>query len=175
MRNPFRVTRTPSTTWCDLIWFKTDAGRAEVQGRALVKERAQRNLLLLIDGVASEDKLLHEVTGVTAADFAALQALGLIVADRRVTVNRGATSAANRASPTAAAPAAPVDYAQFTKVLTELISRELGLRGFMLTLAVEKAATTQDLLAVAQRTLEQITERQGEAAALAARRLLFGG
>ena len=34
-----------------VIWVKTDAGRAEMQNRALVKERARRNLLLLIDGV----------------------------------------------------------------------------------------------------------------------------
>ena len=33
-----------------VIWAKTDAGRIEMQARALVKERAQRNLLLLIDG-----------------------------------------------------------------------------------------------------------------------------
>ena len=157
-----------------MIWFKTDAGRAEVQQRALVKERAQRNLLLLIDGVATDEKLLGAVAGVTADDFLALQLLGLIVPDRRTAANRAAASASNRA-PVPAPPAAPLDYAQFTTELTQMISRELGLRGFMLTLAVDKAASTQDLLAVAERTLAQIAERKGEAAAAAARRLLYGG
>ena len=31
-----------------VIWVKTDAGCAEMQTRALIKERARRNLLLLI-------------------------------------------------------------------------------------------------------------------------------
>ena len=77
---------------------------------------------------------------------------------------------------TAAAPAAdvPLDYAQFTATLTQMISKELGLRGFVLTLAVEKAGTAQELQAVAQRTIEQIRERKGDAAAVTAQRALFG-
>jgi hypothetical protein len=78
--------------------------------------------------------------------------------------------------PVAPVPAAgPLDYAQFTTALTQLISRELGLRGFVLTLSVEKAATIEALQAVAARTLAQIAERKGEASAAAARRLLYGG
>ena len=154
-----------------------------MQGRSLVKERAQRNLLLLIDGVATDEKLLAGLVGVSADDFLHLQALGLIVPDRRVASNRSGATAANRASAaavstaaTAAAPAeaAPLDYTEFTTVLTQMISRELGLRGFMLTLAVDKANSTQDLIAVAERTLGQITERKGAAAGAAARRMLFG-
>jgi histone H3/H4 len=56
-----------------------------------------------------------------------------------------------------------------------MISKELGLRGFVLTLAVEKAGTIEELQAVAQRTLAQIAERKGEAVAAAARRTLYGG
>ena len=48
-----------------MIWAKTDAGRAEVQSKALIKERSQRNLLLLIDGQKSEDMLLSGVAGIT--------------------------------------------------------------------------------------------------------------
>jgi len=69
---------------------------------------------------------------------------------------------------------APLDYAQFTATLTRLISGELGLRGFVLTLAVEKAGTIEELQAVAQRTVTQIRERKGDAAAAAARRALYG-
>jgi hypothetical protein len=44
----------------------------------------------------------------------------------------------------------------------------------VLTLAVEKAGTIEELQAVAARTLAQITERHGEARAAAARRTLYG-
>ena len=62
-----------------MIWTKTDAGRTEIQARALVKERAQRNLLLVIDGLKTEAMLLANLAGISADDFAALQSLGLIV------------------------------------------------------------------------------------------------
>ena len=49
-----------------------------MQARALVKERAQRNLLLVIDGVKTEEMLLANLAGISAADFAELHSLGLI-------------------------------------------------------------------------------------------------
>jgi hypothetical protein len=57
-----------------VIWAKTDAGRAEMQQRALVKERPQRNLLLMIDGKNSEEKLLAGLAGISAQDFKTLEA-----------------------------------------------------------------------------------------------------
>ena len=150
--------------------------------RALVKERAQRNLLLVIDGTKTEEMLLAHLAGISAADFVALQALGLITAVAPPAGGRsGSAPVSPPAPPPVAAPTvdvpvgdAPLDYGQFTAVLTQLISKELGLRGFVLTLAVEKAATTEELQAVAQRALAQIGERKGEAAAAAARRALYG-
>ncbi|HWI12070.1 MAG TPA: hypothetical protein VNU48_12130 [Burkholderiaceae bacterium] len=159
-----------------MIWAKTDAGRTEMQARALVKERAQRNLLLVIDGIKTEEMLLANLAGINADDFAALQSLGLIVpaASRSggsVTARSGAPAPVAAA---AAAEPAALDYGQFTAALTQMISKELGLRGFVLTLAVEKAGTIEELQAVAQRTLAQIAERKGEAVAAAARRTLYG-
>ena len=169
-----------------MIWIKTDAGRHEMQARALVKERARRNLLLLIDGVKSEQMLLANLAGIDAEDFRALEAMGLIAP----AASAGATAAgaaapsasarpAVAATPTIAAlPAAalgsPLDYSSFTAALTQLISTHLGLRGFVLTLALEKAGTIEDLQAVAQRTLDQIRDRRGEAVATAARQTLYG-
>jgi hypothetical protein len=68
-----------------------------------------------------------------------------------------------------------MDYGRFTATLTQLISAELGLRGFTLTLAVEKASTIDELRAVGDRVLEQIRERKGVATADKARRALYGG
>ncbi len=156
-----------------MIWAKTEAGRIEMQARALVKERAQRNLLLVIDGVKSDELLLASLTGISAADFEALQTLGLIAPAGRALGSR-ASGAAGRSAAPAPQEDAPLDYAQFTAALTQMISKELGLRGFVLTLAVERAGTIEELQAVAQRTLAQIAERKGEAVAAAARRTLFG-
>ena len=166
-----------------MIWGKTEAGRQEMQSRAVVKERARRNLLLLIDGVKTDAMLLSGLAGISGADFEALHGLGLIepVADSPARPNRpGAApaqapaAAAPVVQPEPVAPAVPLDYGQFTAALTQMISSELGLRGFVLTLAVEKAGTAEELQAVASRTLAQIAERHGEARAAAARRTLYG-
>jgi LDH2 family malate/lactate/ureidoglycolate dehydrogenase len=159
-----------------VIWVKTEAGRVEMQARALVKDRARRNLLLLIDGAKSDAMLLGGLAGVTIADFDALRELGLIEPVAEPSGSRASRpGAAPVATPAPAAPAAPLDYAQFTAALTQMISTELGLRGFVLTLAVEKAGTIEELQDVANRTLAQIAERKGEARAAAARRVLYGG
>ena len=159
-----------------MIWAKTEAGRTEMQARAVIKDRSHRTLMLLIDGVKSEAMLLANVAGISTEDFKALQALGLIApASSSVRVNTSPSSGAREAAAAPAAPEVPLDYATFTGALTQLISNELGLRGFTLTLAVEKAGTIEELQAVAQRTIEQIRERKGDGAALAARRALYGG
>ncbi|MEO5846069.1 MAG: hypothetical protein ABIQ33_14660 [Caldimonas sp.] len=163
-----------------MIWVKTDAGRAEMVSRTLIKERARRNLLLLIDGVKPEEMLLASLAGVTAADFQALRKLDLIApAAGAVTIGGPARAVGGDTSPPTTVPAPleakPVDYRTFSAALTKLIASELGLRGFTLTLAVEKASTGGELRDAAQRFLEQIRERKGEAAALDVRRSLYGG
>ena len=163
-----------------MIWTKTEAGRIEMQARAVVKERPQRNLLLVIDGIKTEEMLLANLAGISAKDFVELHSLGLIapvVASGRSGSQQarpGGAAAPEQSAP-ATAPAAPLDYAQFTTTLTQMISKELGLRGFVLTLAVEKAGTAAELQSVATRTIDQIRERKGDAAAAAAQRALYGG
>ena len=162
-----------------MIWVKTDAGRAEMQNRALVKERARRNLLLLIDGAKSEEMLLANLAGISAADFQELRKLDLIApAVGAVTVGNPARATNFEATrPTVPLPleGKSLDYSEFTAALTKLISTQLGLRGFTLTLAVDKASTIEELRDVAQRVLEQVRERKGEAAAIEARKTLYGG
>ena len=161
-----------------MIWVKTDAGRVEMQARAVVKERLHRTLFLLIDGTKSEEALLAAVSGTRPEDFQMLYRLGLIAPVQGG--SRASSRSVTAPAPLDAIPPAPaaeggaLDYAQFTATLTQLISKELGLRGFPLTLAVEKAGTIAELQAVAQRTLDQIRDRKGEAAAAAARRALYG-
>jgi len=192
-----------------VIWAKTDAGRREINDRALVKERARRNLLLVIDGVQSEEALIAALAGIGADDFRALEAQGLIApasgsvraSARSVPpVGRGeaqpssgavssslsavgpstsgfgvrAAALSEPAGGTEAPGPAGRDPAIFAATLTRLISNELGLRGFVLSLAIEKATTPSDLEAIAQRTLDQIRERRGDAACASARQTLYG-
>ncbi len=161
-----------------MIWVKTDAGRSEMQTRALVKERARRNLLLLIDGIKSEEMLLANLVGISADDFQELRKLDLIApASGAVTVNAARGSPSDSSRQTAPPPLEPkvLDYSEFTAALTQMISSQLGLRGFTLTLAVDKASTIEELRDVARRVIEQIRDRKGETAAAEARRTLYGG
>jgi len=161
-----------------VIWVKTDAGRAEMQTRALIKERARRNLLLLIDGTKTEEMLLANLAGISAEDFQELRKLDLIApAAGAVTVGNPARATAFEATrPILPTPpeGKSLDYSEFTAALTKLISGQLGLRGFTLTLAVDKASTIEELREVAQRVIEQIRERKGETAAAEARKTLYG-
>ncbi len=152
-----------------------------MQTRALVKERSQRNLLLLIDGVKSQEMLLASVAGITLDDFAKLESLQLIMPAANAGNGNGGGRSAERAASAAPAPTAAqvaeavhLDYPKFTATLTQLISSELGLRGFTLTLAVEKASSIEELREVANRVLEQIRERKGLPALERARRALYG-
>ena len=155
-----------------------------MQTRALIKDRARRNLLLLIDGTKSEEMLLSNLAGITAADFQELRKLDLIApAAGAVTVgNSPRVSSPDSNRPTVPQPlggpsgvaSTSLDYSQFTAALTLLISANLGLRGFTLTLAVDKASTIEELREVAQRVIEQIRERKGDGAAAEARRTLYG-
>jgi hypothetical protein len=154
-----------------VIWTKTDAGRSEIQSRRLVNDRAQRNLLLLIDGHKAADGLLQNVKGVSAADFDSLQALGLI---EPVAADTKVSSTPVPANDVPAAQRTPLSYAEFTTALTQLISSELGLRGFPLTLAVDKASTTEELSQVATKVISQIRDRKGLPAAAKASQILYG-
>jgi len=153
-----------------------------MQTRALVKERSQRNLLLLIDGIKTDEMLLINVAGVKPEDFEFLQSLGLIAPVSGSSSSRSSSSSASSSSasaPAAAPPAAAteeifLDYSAFTAALTQLISSELGLRGFTLTLAVDKANSIEELREVATRVIDQIRDRKGLPAAEKARRTLFG-
>lgn len=150
-----------------------------MQTRVLVKDRARRNLLLLIDGTKSEETLLANIAGVRTDDFQELRKLNLIApAAGAVTIGAGGrpggSADASRPTQPAPLPDAPLDYGLFTAALTKLISSHLGLRGFTLTLAVEKAGTPEELQSVAHRVIEMIRERKGAPLAAEARKTLFG-
>ena len=169
-----------------MIWVKTDGRtrRNAVPGagqgsRPPKSPAADRRHQVQGDPASS-------LAGVTTADFQELRKLDLIApAAGAVTVGnaaRAATPDSNRTTVPqllgpggAAADATPLDSGKFSATLTKLISANLGLRGFTLTLVVDKASTAEERNEVAQRMIEQIRERKGEAVAAQARKALYGG
>ena len=89
------------------MWAKTESGRAEMQRRALVTDRAQRNLLLLVDGHKPDTVLLASVAGMSVHDLLHLESLGLIEQANAPAVppSASATGAA-----VASPPPPPVDF-----------------------------------------------------------------
>lgn len=156
-----------------MIWAKTDAGRAEMQARSLIKDRAQRNLLLVIDGKKTAEKLLADLAGITAADFSMLEGLGLIAAVAApAPLQAEAVAVPSRNSVDVDVDG--FDYATLRGAIGRMISKELGMRGFAMSMILEEAVTVDDLKDVAQRLLKMIAERKGIAAADQASKALFG-
>ena len=144
-----------------------------MQARALVKDRAQRNLLLVIDGKTSAETLLAKLAGITAADFATLESLGLIAP---VAAPAPAPAPARRAAglgETVDIDVSGHSYAALRGAIGQLISKELGMRGFALSMVLDESMTVEDLKDVAQRVLKQIGDRKGPAAAAAAKKFLM--
>ena len=164
-----------------VIWVKTDAGRAEMQNRALVKERARRNLLLLIDGAKSEEMLLANLAGITAADFQELRKLDLIApAAGAVTVGNPARAAAsNGAAPADRAAAARAgQVARLQRVHRRADQAHLEpARPARLHADARGRQGVDDRGAARRRPARHRAgaRAKGEAAAIEARKTLYGG
>ena len=142
-----------------------------------MKERAQRNLLLIIDGKTTAETLLARLAGITAADFSALESLGLIVP---------VVAPARAPAPAPAPPSADSGFGEAVDIdvsgqtvdvlrgaISLLISKQLGMRGFAMSMVLDGAMTIEDLKDVASEVIKKIGERKGPAAAAAAKRFLL--
>lgn len=135
--------------------FKTDAGKQEIQDRAQKLPAALRSTLLMVDGQRDEAQLRELMSGLRAPDDAIEQ---LIV---KGLVQRGATD--TPVGPAASAPAklmlgdmesvtaALADagrYRRLYAILTDTVSRHLGLKGYFMQLKVERCTDAEALLAL---------------------------
>ena len=135
-------------------YAKTDAGRAEITGKAQPLSRPARNLLLIIDASRTAEAWLGLVQGATPADLAALVQGGLVTS----------SAAPAAAAQAAAAPRLSLAQALETKgykVLYDRITAEarprLGLiKGYKLILEVERCSGPAEIRALAQRFVEQV-------------------
>ena len=160
-------------------YARTEAGRAEIQRRALPLTRAGRNLLLTIDASRSAEDWLVLVQGATEGDLLALLQAGLVAA--QAAPKAVVPPAAQSAEPQAAAPRMSLAQALQTKTQEVLMRRivaearpRLGrVRGYMLVVEAEYCISADDVRALAQKFVEQVRERDGERAAIALAQVLI--
>lgn len=173
----------------DLLFAKTDAGRAEIRARALPLSRTARNLLLVLDASKTASDWLRLVAGATEADFQTLREQGLIApqnaggrppAPPPAAVPSPATPAAATPAPAAApsvsAPAAGsplLDRAALYTYLSGEATKLLGpFKGYAFALEVERAGDLPALQALALQLVEKVQKAKGDAAAAAVREAL---
>ena len=149
-------------------YAKTEAGRAEITGKALPLSRPARNLLLIIDASRTAEAWLGLVQGATPADLQALLHAGLV--DTR--------TAAPAAQGTPRMSLAQALESKSYQVLYDRITAEarprLGLlKGYKLILDVERSGGPAEIRQLAQRFVEQVRIAQGDAAALALAQVLL--
>ena len=159
-----------------VVWVKTDAGRAEVQLRAHLKDRHVRALLVLVDGKQTEQALLARLPGSSPDDFQRLSQLGLITAaPAGAAVPAALATGRQNAQPESpAAVVTPAERAELVTKVRRVISAHLGLGGLSLTLSLDQISTKEEFAQIARRALEQIAERYGPQGAAAAREALRG-
>ena len=161
-----------------MIWAKTDAGRAALISGAGLDSRIHRCALLAIDGRTEQAALITSLTssvqGISEAAFQTLFAGGLIApvatAVRSATVQRHLERRGLHRLSSAPSPA----YGELSAELTRFISRELGVRGLMLMLALERAATLDELHQVRQRVILRVRRKGASRVAAISPRLAPG-
>jgi hypothetical protein len=158
------------------LYLKTEAGKREIQDRALRLPAALRSILLMVDGQRDQAQLRELMAGLRAPD----DALEQLVVKGLIQRSDGATSAAVPVeSPVQASTAAPVatpikapievpsqapaaalpalpgainvpaefgNYRRLYNFVTDAVGRHLGLKGYFMQLKVERCADLDALL-----------------------------
>lgn len=137
MKNPSRLS-------------KTELGHRVLKDRSVQLSQPQRAALIMLDGSTSAEQVLAKTAGigVTPEDIELLLAAGLVQE-----AGAGAGLAAAGGARTQRPPAQR--YADAYPIAARLTA-SLGLRGFRLNLAIEKAASYEQLRDLSPRILEAV-------------------
>ncbi|MGH8027162.1 MAG: hypothetical protein ACREO0_10595 [Pseudoxanthomonas sp.] len=130
------------------LYFKTDAGKQEIQDRGHKLPASLRSLLLMVDGQRDHSQLRDLMTGLHAPDDALEQLVVLGLVKRN-----------EPAAPAVPAPPAPLPgevkmpaefgrYRRLYEIVSDTVRRHLGLKGYFVQLKVEKCADVDALLAL---------------------------
>ncbi|CAH0442086.1 hypothetical protein [Ralstonia pseudosolanacearum] len=157
------------------IYQKTDKGHEEIRTRSHRLDQKHRALLLMVNGEKTCDDILTQLQtlGMQQAEFYALELDGYIrphVADTPPPPEAPAVAPAPQHAPSSAPPPArtPADghgvegYQRLYRFYTEAISRHLGLRGYLLEMQVEKAASLAELIALRDTLKAALAKARGE-------------
>lgn len=154
-RSAFVANGLGETMRDDEVPNKTDAGRDEIQSRALKLPNVLRSILLMVDGQRNVGQLRGVIAGLKGPDDALdqLEALGLIAAPRSLAAAAAATipevvRPAASPAPAPSAVAGATGYSALYALMSETVRDHLGLRGYFLQLKVERCSDVGDLLAL---------------------------
>lgn len=154
------------------IFFKTAAGLAEVEDRALKLPQRLRTMLIMVDGTRSVAQLREAARTLNAPeDFLShLLDQGLVRPDQR-SVPRSSPAAAIQAAPPAVPdvvlpPAeAPLSESSRMRAAVKFMNDSavdlLGLKAFFFTLRLEKCMTRVDLLELLPEFTKAIAKKNG--------------
>jgi len=175
------------------LYFKTEAGKREIQDRALRLPAALRSILLMVDGQRGQAQLRELMTGLRAPDDAIEQLVvkGLIQrgdgtpsATAPVEVPAKAPAEISTAAPTATPIKAPIDvpaaalpalpgainvpadfgnYRRLYNFVTDAVGRHLGLKGYFMQLKVERCADVDALLELLPEVATALTKAKDHA------------
>ena len=170
---------------------KTLAGRRELQERAFALNRTSRTLLVLADGVRTQEELLQFVRGAELGDIEALRVAGLVTlsAGGAPVAGRSASAPGPGQAPRSASmplldetlnkaverskPVAAMEYQELYATLNLLCRDHLGLiKGFRYSMEIEKASNVTELRDLARRFVEDVEQSKGPIAGQVVRRAL---
>lgn len=148
------------------MYFKTDAGRQEIQDRALKLPPSLRSLLVMIDGQRSVAELGEMIAQLRLPGDALDQLLvkGLIEARGGAQAKPAAAAQANVAAVLPSAGEAE-RYKQAYALTNEAIGKHLGLKGYFLQLKLERCTTLADLEELAPEVAEALAKAKSDALA----------
>lgn len=147
------------------LYFKTDAGKQEIQDRGRKLPASLRSLLLMVDGQRDQAQLRDLMAGLHAPDDALEQLLVMGLVRR----NEPAAPAMPAASTLAVAATGPLPgevklpadfgrYRSLYEIVTDTVRRHLGLKGYFLQLKIEKCADVDALLALLPEVATALTK-----------------
>ena len=142
------------------FYFKTEAGKQEIQDRGHRLPSSLRSLLLMVDGQRDQTQLRELMTGLHAPDdgLEQLVVLGL--------VKRSEPPSAPSLGPLPGEVAVPVEFGRYRRlyeIVTDTVRRHLGLKGYFVQLKVEKCPDVDSLLALLPEIATALTKAKSHA------------
>ena len=143
------------------LYFKTEAGKQEIQDRGHRLPSSLRSLLLMVDGQRNQSQLRELMTGLHAPDdgLEQLVVLGLV---RRHETQTGAAAL----GPLPGQVMLPVEFGRYRRlyeIVTDTVRRHLGLKGYFVQLKVEKCADVDSLLGLLPEIATALTKAKDHA------------